>query len=276
MTKTQTASTAIEKPAIAMTQEQKFLFDLKGWLLLPGVLEPSLTEAIKEHAHVLTHAPEKLAPQDRHSYSGPAAELLDHPAIVGILREILSPDTKPTAYGFRCDGSYLQYRHAGDEGIAPHGGGANVTPNFSYQCKNQMIYSALTRVVWELNEVEKGAGGTLLMSGSHKANFDLPAEHLKRESWVYETYACPPGSVLFFTENLCHSGARWNSAHPRIAVFNCYTHHQTQYHKMRWDAAAIAAMPAKRRTLFRGVWGADFHTNPPTINDWYGQDNRSY
>jgi hypothetical protein len=278
MTTTAPAPAAVTDPAIPMTEEQKFIFDMKGWLLLPGVLEPDLIEAVREHVQVLTTTPEKLAPRDRHSYGGPAAELLDHPAIVGILREIIAKDVNGKAYGFRCDGSYAQHRTVThkSEGIDPHGGGPNVIPTFSYQCKNQQIYSALTRVVWELNEVEKGAGGTLLMSGSHKANFAVPPEHLKKNSWLFETYSCPPGSILFFTENLCHSGAKWTSKTPRVAVFNCYSHHQTQFHKMRWDAEAIEAMPPKRRTLCRGVWGADFHNMPPVVlNDWYSSDNRA-
>lgn len=259
-----------------MTEEQKFLFDLKGWLLIPGVLEQGLLEAIKEHLHLVRHQPEKLAPKDRHGYAGPAAELLDHPVVVGVLRTILASDTNDKAYGFRLDGNYFQYRKQGDAGVEPHGGGPNVLPNFSYQCKNQWIYSALTRVVWELNEVEQGAGGTLLMSGSHKANFSVPKEHLKKASWLFETYSCPAGSVLFFTENLCHSGAEWKLPYPRIAVFNAYVHGQAQYHKMRWDYETIADWPPKRQTLVRGVWGADFHVTPAILNDWYGNDNRAY
>ena len=64
--------------------------------------------------------------------------------------------------------------------------------------------------------------------------------------------------------------------HPRIAVFNCYTHAQTQYHKGNWDPETIAEWPEKRRTLVRGVWGAHFETKPATANDWYGDDNRAY
>jgi hypothetical protein len=264
--------------AVPMTDEQKFVFDMKGWLLLPGVLEPELIRDIKKHLHRIRTDYDHVPPHERHSYGGIASELLDHPAIVGVLRTILNaPDDKlGKSYGFRCDGSYFQYRGTGDKGIPPHGGGPSVAPNFTYQCKNQQMFSGLTRVVWELNEVEKGAGGTLLMSGSHKANFSVPVEHLDRSSWLFETYSCPPGSVLFFTENLCHSGAEWKGKEPRIAVFNAYTHVQCQYHKMRWDPAAIAAMPEKRRTLFRGVWGADFHQTPAIPNDWYGEDNRAY
>lgn len=273
-TATQPVTSAVEP--VPMTEEQKFLFDLKGWLLVPGVLGADQCKELREFCHKLRHTPDQLAPKDRHSFSGPAADLIDHPVATGILREILGHDSSPNAWGFRLDGSYLQYRHEGDKGIDPHGGGPAVGPMFAYQCKNQKIYSALTRVVWELNPVEKGAGGTLLLSGSHKSNFNVPKEHMNRDSWVYETYSCPEGSLLFFSENLCHLGAMWKSKTPRIAIFNCYANHMTQFHKMRWDAETVAGFPVKRQSLFRGVWGADFHANPPIHNDWYGPDNRAY
>ena len=34
-------------PVVAMTEEQKFFFDLKGWILLPGVLSPSECDELK-------------------------------------------------------------------------------------------------------------------------------------------------------------------------------------------------------------------------------------
>jgi hypothetical protein len=62
-----------------MTDEQKFLFDLKGWLLLPAVLSAREVEAVKTHL---------LAGGD--GWTGPAQVLLDHPAIVDVLNDILS------------------------------------------------------------------------------------------------------------------------------------------------------------------------------------------
>ncbi len=275
-TGTDTGSGSAPADEIPMTDEQRFIFDLKGWLLIPGVLEEGETKEFREHLQRVRQEPETLAPEDRFGYAGPVSRLHDHPAVVGVLRVIIGPDVPDNAYGFRLDGNYIQHRKPGSGGIDPHGGGPQASPNFAYQCKNQMIYSGLTRVVWELNEVEAGKGGTLLMSGSHKSNFHVPEEHMNIDSPLFETYSCPPGSVLFFTENLCHSGAHWRMPHPRIAVFNCYTHHQTQYHKQSWNAATIARWPAKRQTLVRGVWGADFSSKPATLNNWYGKDNRAY
>lgn len=261
---------------VPMTEDQKFTFDLKGWLLVPSVLNEAQIQACRQHLTALVEAPETLPPDQRHHYAGPVADLWDHPVIVGILRTIICKDMNEKAYGFRADGSYIQRRKKGNDGIEPHGGGPNVHPNFNYQCRNGEIYSGLTRVVWELNPVEKGAGGTLLMSGSHKSGFHVPKSHLVKSSPLYETYSCPPGSVLLFTENLCHSGALWNSDTPRLAVFNCYSHHQCQFHKGNWNHDTIMTFPEKRRTLFRGVWGHDFHAKGSSPNDYYGKDNHSW
>ena len=262
-------------PDPVMTDEQKFVFDLKGWLLIPAVLPEAQCAEIREFLSVLKATPEKIAAKDRATYGGPVAELHDHPTVMAVLRSIIAHDTNENAYGVRLDGHYCQFRQAGNDGIDPHGG-APGPGLFTYQFKNNRMYSGLTRVVWELNEVEKGAGGTLLMSGSHKSGYSVPKEHLVKSSPLFETYSCPPGSMLVFTESLCHSGAMWKSQIPRVAVFNCYADHQTQFHKMRWAAEIIAGWSKKRQSLVRGVWHADFSKSPPIINNWYGEDNKSY
>ena len=91
---------------VPMTDAQKFIFDLKGWILLSGVLEPELIEACQEHLHKLKHEPNSLPEHERYSLAGPAQELIDHPAIVGVLREIIAPDPGPDSYGFRCENSF--------------------------------------------------------------------------------------------------------------------------------------------------------------------------
>ena len=49
------------------------------------------------------------------------------------------------------------------------------------------------------------------MTEEQKFIFDLkgyliPEVHRQTDSPLFETYSCPPGSVIIFTENLCHSG----------------------------------------------------------------------
>ena len=70
---------AADEP-VPMTPEQKFFFDLHGWILLPSVLSELEIEEMK--AEVYAGA--------RKSYQDALQRLLDHPAIVGILSELLS------------------------------------------------------------------------------------------------------------------------------------------------------------------------------------------
>ena len=156
-------------PPIALTDEQKFFFDLHGWILLPEVLNEQEIEKTKDEAHAGA----------KNGYAGGLQNLLDHPAIVGVLSEILSeePFELDECYGFRCESSFITVRPPGWEkpqGTSlPHVVRPPQQANaMRYQVAGKKIFSGLTRVVWELEEVKSGEGGTTFLSGSHKAHFN--------------------------------------------------------------------------------------------------------
>jgi hypothetical protein len=255
-----------------MTDEQRFFFDLRGWLLLPAVLSEGECEAIRAHLRA-----------GGNGFTGPAQELLDHPAVVDVLQETLG-EWEPDGdyYQFRCENSFVTIRSAGWQP------GGNSTPHVvtppqhaggvRYQCEGGRIYSALTRVVWELNPVEKGDGGTLFLSGSHKAKFPYPPVLREVDNPHMESYACPAGSVFIFTESLLHAATAWkNPATDRIAIFNCYNSLWAQWHRLNLPHELIASMPPRRQSLFRGVYAHDFTVRPPEEgrNRWYAETNRS-
>lgn len=254
-----------------MTDEQRFLFDVRGWLLLPAVLGESECAALRRHLK-----------DGGDGFTGPAQELLDHPAVVDVLTDILTETPAgEDSYNFRCENSFVTIR---SHGWKP---GATDRPHvvrppqsagvMNYQCKGGRIYSALTRVVWELNPVGKGDGGTLFLSGSHKANFPYPEIARQVDSPILEDYACPAGSVLIFTESLLHAATAWkNPDTERISIFNCYNSLWAQWHRLNLDPAVIETMPPKRRSLFRGVYALDFHkAGGPEANRTWSADNRS-
>ena len=74
----------------SMTDEQRFIFDLKGWLLIPSVLQPDELREIKEFLDTLQFNPESLPERDRHVCGGACSQLLDHPTVVGVLNEIIA------------------------------------------------------------------------------------------------------------------------------------------------------------------------------------------
>ena len=266
-------------PVIPMSPEQKYIFDLKGWLCLPGLLTQEELGPIREHQMKFLHHREELPPHERDNHGGPSQVMLDHPAVVGVLNEILSHQALASeeVYGFRFDHTYTSLREAGNDNFNPHGGGAIfsfVGNSHIYQMQPGRIHAGLTRVVWELNEVGPGDGGTLLMTGSHKAAFPRPEAVSDRDSDLWETYTCPAGSVVIFTEALCHSGTQWTNAdRPRLCLFTCYNTVSAKWGKGCPPAEVIAAMPPKRQTLFRGVWHG--MSDVPGINKYYEKANRA-
>ena len=259
-----------ETVEIPMTEDQRFVFDLKGWICIPNVLSKIETESVRQHIIQLKTDPESIDPLERYSLAGPAQILLDHPVVVGVLRDILEGDRGDECYGFRCENSFSTIRQKGQAGPGPHGG--HWHGPHGYRVYRDRIYSGLTRVVWELNPVEPGDGPTAFISGTHKMNFSLPESYNKHDSPLLETYSCPAGSVVIFTENTTHAGMTWNSdKHDRIAILNCYNAGLVQYHKMNLPYEVIATMPPKRQTLFRGVWQHDFANQQP--NNFFDEEN---
>ena len=88
------------------------------------------------------------------------------------------------------------------------------------------------------------------MSGSHKAAFSRPDELSLRDSLLWESYTCSPGSAVIFTEGLCHTGQRWSNKHrDRLSLFTCYDTVNSKWGKGCPPEEVIAEMPPLRRTL---------------------------
>jgi ectoine hydroxylase-related dioxygenase (phytanoyl-CoA dioxygenase family) len=131
-------------------------------------------------------------------------------------------------------------------------------------------------VVWELNPVRQGDGGTRFLTGSHKARIEYPPSVLEMDNAEMGSYDCPAGSVIIFTESLLHASTAWkNPDVDRVAVFNCYNSLWAQWHRLHQPEEVFADMPPRRRSLFRGVWAADFTQRPVQRNMQYAEDNRA-
>ena len=72
-----------------MTDEQRFFFDLRGWILLPPILSQQEIDAARAECYDAVERGEHLGLK---GYEGELQKLLDHPAIVDILEDILSDD----------------------------------------------------------------------------------------------------------------------------------------------------------------------------------------
>ena len=265
-----TSTNADGEPVIPLTEEQKFTFDAKGWLVIPGLIPADELKEMQAYCHRLKYDIESLPPHMRTPIAGPLERLVDHPVVVGFCNEFLAyPDlATEDYYGFRFETSFLLYRAKGTGKFGPHNGnGLYRLPGNSheYRAYPGKGYSGLTRVVWELNRVE--SGGTLFVSGSHKAAYKLPETIKNQNSPLWETYECPAGSLVIFSEATTHSAQEWTDEKvDRIPVFNQYNGIGSRFHWWEPPKELLDTMPKKRQSLFRHAYGEGANTGLETRN----------
>ena len=220
-----------------MNEEQKYLFDLTGYLILREVLTQeevaSLNAGIDQHSDQLTPLGTSTAGTSKNlagnaqrreldgmlawerPWCEPFRQLLIQPRIKAILEEVLGP-------GYRLDhGPALLTMEAGGEGCTMHGGGIERTDlSEAYFFKNGRIYTGLTVVEYLLADEGPGAGGVAVVPGSHKANLPCPRGIVlweEHRDQVLELNG-KAGDAVIFTETLTHGTLPWKARHQRRAL----------------------------------------------------------
>jgi len=249
---------------MAMTEEERFRFDLIGFLVRPAILTADQVAAIIDHIDRITHDRHSLPPEECDVPGGPSSVLIDHPQVIDVLTEVIGPEV-------RLENCSCIWRTKGQEHGALHGGGPQqADPIFGYRVKNGRIHAGMVRVIFELTDIAMEDQSTHFLLGSHKAEFPIHEEHLSlaagKRSPFLTTYECPAGSAVFFTENLCHAGPVWQRDTPRVAVLNAYSHLATHWHRLKTPPAVIRGLPREQQAYFRQPWIADFSTSPADHN----------
>jgi ectoine hydroxylase-related dioxygenase (phytanoyl-CoA dioxygenase family) len=250
---------------MALTDEERFRFDLNGYLVRPAILTAEEIAEIRDQIYRIRYDNTSLPPAHRQVPSGPSSLLIDHPKVIDVLHEIIAED-------IRIENSYCAWREKGEQHGEFHGGGPRQNdPIFGYRCHDGRIFAGMVRVIFELTEIDEArGGGTWFIPGSHKANFPMHPDHLSLEpdkrSGFARSYSCPAGSAVFFTENSCHAGPIWERDDPRVIVLNAYSHIATHWHRLTIAPEVIAGLPREKQAYFREPWVADFSVEPTRKN----------
>lgn len=241
-----------------LSAEQRYAFDTHGWFLVPEVFTGSELKEMRDFGYRLHHDPESIPEHERSAIGGPLQQLIDHPLVASVLNEFTAHPAVSgrDRYGFSVESTSLFYRTPGMGRFGPHNGNGLLRFPGDVHYYNAFPgkgYSPHTRIVWELEPVKKGEGGTLLVTGSHKSVYTAPVDIQNPESDIWSTYGCPGGSLLIFTEALTHSATLWrNTDNDRIAVFNLYSPVDSGFAKVyKPHPKLLAEMPPLRQTLFR-------------------------
>lgn len=208
-----------------MNDEQRYLFDLQGYLAIPDAIGPDLLARL--NASIDAGIAAETAPDMRTHRFGDLLgrdaaflELIDNPAVSDVLVEVLGSD-------FRLDHTYADVIRAGDGpiGTVLHGGAVPFRPSEYYMTVNGKIHSGLVAVGFNLKDVGPEDGGFACVPGSHKSSYAFPEEwkQLSNMHPVVRRVTGPAGTAIVFTEALVHGTLPWRGADERRTAFYKYS-----------------------------------------------------
>ena len=248
-------------PVSVPTQKQKYDFDRNGWLLIPSVLSDADISEMREFCQLLRGSPERIPEPERCTLGGPLQKLADHPVVVGFLNEFLAypPAASEDCYGFRLEETTALFGNTTSpsktESVLQKGNGLFRLPGDShlYRCVPGRGWSGLTRTLWELTAVSAETNNIRFIAGSHKAAYPIPELVQNPTSSLWETYECPPGSVILFTESVTQTHIESNDTE-RTCISNLYNTVASRWSNWLPHPQLLEAMPPKRQTLFRETY----------------------
>lgn len=231
-----------------MTEEERYLFDVRGYLLLESALSKEELGALNAlFDEQQARLPDPRAGRARYlelvSWGRPYRDLIDHPAVVPYLEEMLGAD-------FRLDHEYAEHMIEGGAGEL-HINGTPYSTMFHYHVADGKIHCGLVAVVWALKDVPAGAGGFCCIPGSHKSSFPPPSSITcaGNPSPAVQQIPCPAGSAILFTEALRHGTLAWSAPTQRRSLFYKYSPRHVSWWGTYYDPEAFDYTERQKKIL---------------------------
>ena len=269
--------------SVGPTDRDRFFFDLNGFLVLKGAIDAQHLAAINErldeytamtpplktgewigavHVHTYTGS-EGLNLQQIYEAGAPFERLIDHPAWIDKAMCFVGGQSSFDSHHgpLFIDECFASIRGPG-ESIGLHSGGHTLTKRTQYRYGNGQFACGQINVLMALNDVGPGDGATMVVPGSHKANFPHPqsaeaamADGLSRSvdnvEGAVEAHL-EAGDALLFVDAIMHGSAkRINGGQRRIAVYRYGPSWGMFRHRYRPSAALLDRLTPERRRI---VW----------------------
>ena len=227
------------------TDLEIYLFDLRGYVILPAALSSaevadlnSCLDAIPElepgewYGYVHAHSYGEtvgLNLQQIYEAGEPFEKLIDHPAWIEKIKYFVGGEgTFDYHHGpLFIDENLANFRKPG-EAIGLHSGGNCGIKRNQFQVFNGRFMCGQVNILLALTDIGPGDGGTMVVPGSHKSNFEHP--HLSTYRMGKNSSGeglegaieveMKAGDALLFVDAMCHGSAkRANPGTRRIVVY---------------------------------------------------------
>jgi hypothetical protein len=227
------------------TDLEIYLFDLRGYLLLPNALTSAEVAELNTclddipplqrgewygyvHAHQYGTT-DGLNLQQIYEAGEPFEKLIDHPAWFEKVKYFVGGEgTFDYNHGpLFIDENFANFRGPG-EAIGLHSGGQTGTKRNQFRFHNGRFQCGQINILLALTDIGPGDGGTMIIPGSHKANFLHP--HFEQHRMAPGASVdgiegaveiqMKAGDALLFVDALSHGSAkRVNEGIRRIVVY---------------------------------------------------------
>ena len=158
---------------MGMTDEEKFRFDLNGYLLREAILTPDEIAEIDQKSSACSTIRSRWN-RTGAAPGGASQLLIDHPKVIEVLHEIIGPQV-------RLEGAFSMVRVQGERHGDLHGGGPQQIDPILAIAQNGRIHAGMVQVAFELTDIEEKDGATVFIPGSHKANFPMHPDRMSLE-----------------------------------------------------------------------------------------------
>ena len=261
----------------APTEHDAYFFDLYGFVIVKNALSPEQLAGCNRIIDGLQH----LRPGDwsgavhGHSYGAkdglnlqqiieaglPFEELIDNPAWLEKVKLFVGGEgTFDYAQGpLFIDECFASVRGKG-EAIPMHSGGYDMCKRCQFLVRNQKFFCGQVNVLMALRDVGPGDGATMVVPGSHKANFRHPdvatrgwghAESMEGVEGAVEVHL-KAGEALVFVDQVMHgSAARKNDGQRRICIYRYGASWGASRNGYQPSADLLARLTPERRKIIQ-------------------------
>lgn len=279
------ATTTCEAPCQPqkLTPIERYLFDLRGYLVLRGAIEPELLKQLNTKLDEFIDMDPPLEHGDwvgavqAHTFggddgvnlqqiyeAGPAFEqLIDHPAWYGKVLELIGSEQNfDNHHGpMFIDENFASLRGPG-QAIGMHSGKAEGSTRIQYRYEHDQFHCAQVNVLMALTDIGPGDGGTMVIPGSHKSCMRHPDmdKHVIKQGentsgdgleGAIQVHM-QAGDVLMFVDATCHGSARrTNEGLRRVVVYRYGPSWGFFRHPYRPSADLLSHLTQRQRKI---VW----------------------
>lgn len=216
-----------------MNEEQRYLFDLNGWVVLKQVVPTEIVQrAVVVLDALMQRSPENLPPHTHftgrhHAGDCNVANVVEADPVMEYfidIPEVIDVIAATSGGHYRLNHSYSITRTAKNGFTGFHRGGVPMEQNSVYAVQGGEICSALTKAVFTLTSGRAEHGCFSAIPGSHKSNFSFPWGPHPEDNKAAVAIESEPGDCIIFSEAVRHGSTINASGMRRHSLYYCYSH----------------------------------------------------